>query len=178
MIELDVRDLTAISRATPGQCGSRSEAASVMMWRFHVAPRTKGEWVQDALVPVLEDRVEVEIVWDEPTPRTLEAHLNENKNVERAAEAVAIAIAHHLGFTVLGEIEQGSGSDWLMHPKGEHEGDFYKLEVSGIIRAKSESPARRLRKKVAQGRAGERDRPGMAVVVRFEDMLIVSETWR
>jgi hypothetical protein len=29
-----------------------------------------------------------------------------------------------------------------------------------------------------QARVGERERPGMAVVVRFEDMAILSEAWR
>ena len=94
------------------------------------------------------------------------------------AEAVAIALAHHLGFRVIGEAHHGSGSDWLMVPKGEPATDFYMLEVSGIIRKTSESPLGRLHAKVTQGREGDLGRPGMAVVVRFEDVRVLSETWR
>jgi hypothetical protein len=170
--------LTQISSATRGQLIARSEAASVMMWRFHPAGRTKAEWTRDALNPLLEDSVEVEILWDEPTRSMLGAHRNELKNVERAAEAIAIAIAAHLGFDVVGEAHHGSGSDWLMLPKGEPESDFYKLEVSGMILKSAESPAARLRAKVEQARRGDWNRPGMAAVVRFEDVRILSETWR
>jgi hypothetical protein len=178
VIVLNVRDLTAISAATRGQLVSRSEAASIIMWRFHAAPRTTGQWEQDALSSFLEDPVEVEILWDEPSRSTVESHRNELKNVERAAEAVAIALADHLGFKVLGETHHGSGSDWRMVPKGEPANDFYKLEVSGIIRTKSESPEGRLREKAAQGRSGDLQRPGVAVEVRFGDVRIRSEAWR
>lgn len=178
MIKLDVRDLSAISAATPGQLAARSEAASVMMWRFHVAPQTQGEWHPDALGPVRQSPVEVEVLWQEPTPSILEAHRNELKNVERAAEAVAIAVAAHLGFNVVGEAYHGSGSDWLMVPRSEPKNDFYKLEVSGMILKTSDNPEGRLREKVAQGRNGDMERPGMAVVVRFEDVRILSEKWR
>jgi hypothetical protein len=181
VIVLDVRDLTAFSAATPGQLMSRAEAVAVMMWRFHRAPETAGRW-QHRPPPspssAPSESAEVAVLWDEPTQETVESHRNELKNVERAAEAVAIALADHLGFRVLGEAHHGSGCDWLMVRKGEPTTDFYMLEVSGIIRKSSDKPSGRLREKLLQGREGDLMRPGMAVVVRFEDMRILSEMWQ
>lgn len=52
------------------------------------------------------------------------------------------------------------------------------MEVSGIDRKTSESPLGRLHAKVTQGREGDLGRPGITVVVRFEDVRVLSETWR
>jgi hypothetical protein len=103
---------------------------------------------------------------------------NDLKNTERGAEGLAIAIANHLGFNVVGEAYHSSGADLLVVPRGEPDNDFYKIEVSGMGEIGTESPASRLREKVAQALKGQLDRPGMAVVVRFADMRILSEEWR
>jgi hypothetical protein len=64
-------------------------------------------------------------------------------------------------------------------PRGEPLNDRYKLEVSGIARVHvGNDPATRLRVKVTQGIGGDLTRPGLAVVARFEDALILSESWR
>ena len=58
------------------------------------------------------------------------------------------------------------------------ENDYYKVEVSGMASVGDESPRTRLQKKVDQALKGQLARPGMAVVVRFADMRILSEGWR
>jgi hypothetical protein len=64
-------------------------------------------------------------------------------------------------------------------PRGEPLNDRYKLEVSGVARVHvGNDPATRLRVKVTQGIGGDLTRPGLAVVARFEDALILSESWR
>ena len=69
---------------------------------------------------------------------------------------------------------QGSGCDYLMVRRGEPENDFYKLEVSGTGEG---NLASRLKEKVAQGRGGDLDRPGAAVVVGFQEAKIFMEDW-
>ncbi len=66
----------------------------------------------------------------------------------------------------------------MVVPKGEPANDYYKLEVSGIARVNAEKPEGRLADKVDQATRGDYDRPGLAVVARFEDALILSEGWR
>lgn len=83
-----------------------------------------------------------------------------------------------LGFRVIGRAHQGSGSDWVIVPKEEPPNDYYKLEVSGMARVGAEAPEHRLAAKVKQGSRGDWERPGVVVVVRFDDVKILSETWR
>lgn len=172
MIELDVRDLTAFSAASPGQLATCAEAASVILHQFHSPPRTPGRWMRSG------DPVGVEVLWDQPAPQVLATYGNENDATEYAAYAVAIAVADRLGFEVLGRARQSSGSDWWMVPKGEPTNDYYRLEVSGIARINTEKPEHRLGVKIAQLKKADLRRPGVAVVARFEDMRILSETCR
>lgn len=170
MIELDVGDLTAVCKVARGQLMACSEAAAVMLWKFHAAPRTLGRWEQSG------DPVEVEVLWTEPDRALLPSYGNEKDATEYAAYAVAIAVANHLGFTVLGRTVQGSGADWFMVPKGEPTNDYYRLEVSGLARINPEKPEQRLAAKIAQLQKADLPRPGVAVVTRFEDLRILSET--
>ena len=171
MIVLDVRDLTACSVASRGQLLSCSEAASTMLWKFHVAPRALGRWQRDG------EAIDIEVLWDEPGRDVLETYTEERDATEYAAYAVAIALADHLGFTVLGRAHLGSGSDWLMYRRGEPRNDYYRMEVSGIARVNAEKPETRLSEKIVQLGLGDRIRPGVAVVTRFEDLRILSERW-
>lgn len=177
MIVLDVRDLSRFSSSSKALLTMCSECASVMLWKFHTAPRSQGSW--ESIVPfsLADDPVEITLLWDEPARETLESHCNENDALEYAAYAVAIALADHLGFKVLARVHQGSGADWLMVPRGEPRNDYYKLEVSGIARINAEKPESRLQTKVAQGSGGDLVRPGVAVVTRFEDIRVLSEAW-
>jgi hypothetical protein len=177
VIELDVRDLSAFSSATRALLTMCSECASVMLWQFHSSPRSLGYWEHDEKLSFLDDPIEVAVLWAEPGLDALESHNNEKDAKEYGAYAIAIAIADHLGFKVLGRTHQGSGTDWLMIRKGEPASDYYKLEVSGMGRINKEKPEARLRNKVDQGSGGDMQRPGIAVVARFEDLRILSEGW-
>lgn len=177
MISLDLRDLSAFSSSTRALLTACSEAASVMLWKFHRAPRSPGSWQHDGASVSAEGPVGIVLLWDEPGREVLESHGNEKDATEDGAYAIAIALADHLGFKVLGRTHQGSGTDWLMVRKGEPANDYYKLEVSGMARINKEKPEDRLRKKVAQGSGGDLQRPGVAIVARFEDLQIVSEAW-
>jgi hypothetical protein len=151
-----------------------------MLWKFHKPPRTLGQWENDdgKLASWLVEPAEVELVWDGPGQEILESYGNEIDATEDAAYAVAIALADHLGFKVVKRAHQGSGTDWLMIRKGEPANDWYKLEVSGMARMNKERPESRLEGKVVQGSGGDLQRPGVAVVVRFQDAKIFSEAWR
>lgn len=177
MIELDLRDLSAFSSSTRALLTACSEAASVMLWKFHSSPRSPGRWEREVTLSCPEGPVEVAVLWDDPAPEALVSYGNEKDATEYGAYAIAIALADHLGFKVLGRTHQGSGTDWLMVRKSEPANDYYRLEVSGIARINKEKPKGRLDKKVAQGRGGDMQRPGVAVVARFEDLQIVSESW-
>ena len=88
---------------------------------------------------------------------------------------MAIATVHELGYAVLRRTRQGSGCDYLMVRRGEPENDFLKLEVSGTGDG---NPVSRLKEKVSQGKSGDLQRPGMAVVVGFKAAQIHVEEWK
>jgi hypothetical protein len=177
VIELDLRDLSAFSSSTRAVLTACSEAAAVMLWKFHKAPRSPGSWHHTEASAQHDDPVDIALLWDVPGREVLASHGNEKDATEDGAYAIAIALADRLGFRVIGRTHQGSGTDWLMIRKGEPANDYYKLEVSGLARINKEKPVDRLQKKVTQGSGGDMQRPGVAVVVRFEDIQILSEAW-
>jgi hypothetical protein len=180
MIRLDLRDLSPFCSATMSHflLGYCSSAASAVIWRFHDASKSvQGTWEQRAAGAVATS-IEVELTWDAPTEDILQTHANQKDATEYAAYAVAFAIADALGFKVIGRAHQGSGADWIMVRKGEPANDYYKLEVSGMAEIGTQTPASRLAEKLAQGRGGDRKRPGVAVVARFEDVRVLSEAWQ
>jgi len=62
--------------------------------------------------------------------------------------------------------------------KGEPSNDYYRLEVSGMAAINQEKPEQRLARKMEQLRGGDLPRPGIAVVIRFEDVRVLSEVTR
>lgn len=188
MITLDVRDPGAFAASRSVMYTALAEAARVMLWKFHDVPppNTHGTWTLESniewigRIPVFNEAREeqVEIAWEAPTEADQAAHANELDATEFAAYAVALAVADQLGFRILARMQHGSGADWVMVPRGEPANDYYKLEVSGMARIGAERPEARLRAKREQGSGGDYNRPGLAVVVRFEDATVLSETWR
>ena len=176
MIVLDVRDLKAYSSASRTKLSLCSESASVVLWRFHTPPRTEGKWQHCSHAANPANHAEdAAVVWNEPSKEQLETYGNAKEATEMGAYAIALAVADQLGFTVLGRAGQTSGSDWVMIRKGEPSNDYYRLEVSGMAAIGYEKPEQRLARKLEQLRAGDLQRPGIAVVVRFEDVRVISE---
>jgi hypothetical protein len=175
VIVLRLHDLSRCAVYESAAFETLAEAARVLLWRFHGVPppNTSGEWKHDASSKA------VALEWRAPSPGDQAANANEVDAVEDAAYAVAIAVAGELGFRVLGRVHHGSGADWLLVLDGEPQNDYYKLEVSGIAKVSRENkPKNRLSQKVRQGSSGDFERPGLAVVARFEDALILSQSWR
>ncbi len=170
-IHLDLTRLGEVSYLSPNVVAYLAEAASVMFDLYHPAPPppTLGVLVRSA------EEVPLAVGWSEPTTQQRESHLNEKDAPEDGACAVAIATVHELGYTVVRRTRQGSGCDYLMVPRGEPENDFLKLEVSGTGEG---SLAGRLTGKVAQGKGGDLQRPGMAVVVSFKAARVLVEEWK
>ncbi len=176
MIVLDVRNLKDYSSSSRAKLSLCSESAAVTLWRFHTPPRTEGKWLhRDHANEQANRSDDTTVVWNEPSMQLLETYGNAKEATEMGAYAVALAVADQLGFTVLGRAGQTSGSDWIMIRKGEPSNDYYRLEVSGMAAIGQEKPEQRLARKVEQLRAGDLQRPGIAIVVRFEDVRIVSE---
>lgn len=176
MTLLNLRNPSAFADCASAEFGTFAEAARVMLARFHETPppNTSGAWTHDGGTAQV-----VEFDWEAPSHDDQRAHANEIDATEDAGYAVAMAIADQLGFIVIGRLHHGSGADWWLRPRGEPENDRYKLEVSGIARTSaSNTPAARLQAKVKQGLGGDLSRPGLAVVVRFEDASVLSESWR
>ncbi len=175
MTVLDLEDTPRFATFTSAELATYVEAARVMLWTFHSVPppNTMGNWAHEAT------RQAVELAWREPSTDDQLAHANEIDATEDAAYALAFAVAHQLGYAIVGRLHHGSGADWIMVLRGEPRNDYTKLEVSGIARTRdSNAPHVRLRIKVKQGSGGDYNRPGIAVVARFEDALILSEGWK
>jgi hypothetical protein len=167
---IDLRELTQASRLSPAVLASLAESASVMLDVYHRAPPppTPGKLVRRG------HTTPVDIVWEKPTDQQRETHANEKDAAEDGGAAIAIAVVRALGYVVVRRTRQGSGCDYLMVREGEPENDFHKLEVSGTGTG---NLASRLREKVAQGKGGDLDRPGAAVVVGFKAAKILVEEW-
>lgn len=168
-VHLDLARLGDVCHLSPTLVACLAEAASVMFDLYHPAPPTPGILVQSGRnVPVI-------LGWSKPTDQQRASHQNEKDAPEDGACAVAIATVHELGYAVVRRTRQGSGCDYLMVPRGEPDNDFLKLEVSGTGDG---NPTGRLKEKVAQGKGGDLQRPGMAVVVGFKAAEIHVEEWK
>ena len=171
---LDLKSLVEKNSVSPCLLLSHAEAASVMLWKFKHAPEgTAGEWARDSA-----GAVDFTLVWVGASDSLLNTYGNEKDATEEGAYAVAIALVNAIGFKVIARTFQGSHCDWVMVPTGEPANDYHKLEVSGMARAGREMPEARLAEKVEQGSGGDWERPGTAVVVRFEDVRVLSKDWR
>src|SRR4051812_34395427 len=166
--DANLMDLARICALTPALVSMWSEAATVMLFKFHQVPPPK-----TPMVLAWDDgRCLLHLHWIQPAVRALESHANEKDATESAAYAVAIAAANHNGYVVRRRAHQGSGADLLMVRRGEPDNDFVKLEVSGIARGGGLET--RVSKKTEQVAGGDLARPGVALVVHFEAAEIVA----
>lgn len=165
---LDLSRLAGICGLSQGLREALVEAARVMLTRHRHTPPSLGQWARSG-------RSEpIRVVWELPDAMMIESHANEKDATEDGAYALAISAMASLGFRVRGRTAQGSGSDWWM-VQPDHPDVLLKLEVSGI--SEGGSPGTRLVQKTQQGRGGLLRRPGIAVVIRFQDVKVWSEEW-
>lgn len=173
MLVLDLRSVSQYATIRSAVFSAKTEAASVMLWKFY-SPNTKadGTWRHCT------QEQPVQLQWENPERDLLAAHSNELDATEDGAYAIAMAIANQLGFKIVARAHHGSGADWILARNGEPVNDYYKLEVSGMARMSAESPEHRLKEKLEQIQRGDYDRPGLAVVTRFEDACVLSGEWQ
>lgn len=166
----DLDNLDAICDVSPRKLASYAEGAAVMLARFDHPTPAAGSWQHDGGAAQA-----VEVRWSRPCSATIDSYGDLRDEARDGAYAIAMAVADAAGFRVRGRIPQGTGADWWMVPKQGRANDIYKLEVSGI--AEKGSPGYILARKKEQGSGGSLDRPGLAVVVRFSNVQIGSESW-
>ncbi len=165
-------DLTALPRTITQlselRVASYAEAASVMLDRFHRAPPppTPAQVIHDA------DARDACVHWHEPDDRQRSSHANDIDAPEEGAYALAFAAVTALGYVVRCRARHGSGSDWVLTRAGEPDNDYWKLEVSGIAARDDGEFRARLQKKLGQVAGGDLRRPGLAVVVRFSEVVV------
>lgn len=169
-LTLDLRAASAAHALTPSVWGAWSEAAAVTLERFHAAPPPP---VQCAIALPEERNVEARLAWRPTNDRCRRSHANEIDATEWGAYAIATVAAHAVdGWRIVGRTAHASGADiWMQRPSDPPD-EMVRLEVSGMAAGKDASAAStlraRFREKIDQLGAGDRSRPGIAIVVGFE----------
>lgn len=172
MLDLDLTTLAVRADSiSPYLVATYVEAASVVLEKLHTVPPHQANytWHQDATA-----RNGV-LTWLEVDDRTRRTHGNNKDATEYGAYAVAIAAMTARGYRLLGRLHQGSGADYYMVKDGEPEENYIKLEVSGIF--SNGDLFARLREKIEQGGGGNLRRPGVAVVVKFQQPAVAVGGW-
>jgi hypothetical protein len=148
-----------------------SEAASICLQRHHVAPafiniRHKSELIATA-------------IWEEPGDSTRRAWANEIDATEAGAYCLALAaIEVSDGLVAYARAETHTGADYYLGQAGTDFDDLensHRLEVSGISLADESKINARLRRKVAQAKAGRSNLPAIAAVVGFSSKTVLME---
>lgn len=171
-LTLDVRQLSACSRLSPGVCAYLSEAASVVLASFHVPPPPP----TPAAVFRGEARHDAVLLWEAPDAVQQSSHANELEVVRDGACAIAVAAVYaEGGYLVRKRPRHGSGADYLMTRVGDDADNFVRLEVSGTARGDAVELRARLAQKRVQLREGRDPAPGIAVVVAFKDAIVRME---
>lgn len=170
-LDLDLTRLPRIWNLDEGLLAVCVRSAAVMLQRFHDRPPAPGRVVRNQDTERIAD-----VNWRVPTEVEQRSFLNHKDATEDGAYAVAFAVAHALErYVVVMRAEQLTGCDYLLVREGEPENDFVKLEVSGLATGTDGEVRERLREKVGQVGGGTLVRPGLAVVVRFERVMVVTE---
>lgn len=168
MLNLDLREGDAAHDLTPALWASWTEAAAVTFERFHDGPP------QACLVDRgLGGEDEATLHWRRADERAQRSHANTIDATEVGAYAVATLVVHALdGWRVIARTPTESGADLWIARESDGPDAQVRLEVSGVAegqgRAGVQAVRTRLKQKVAQLAAGNRDEPGIAVVVGFQ----------
>ncbi|MBL8973925.1 MAG: hypothetical protein JNK56_25260 [Myxococcales bacterium] len=158
-ISIDLANPTFPWRLSRALLASHSEAAAVMLDRFHTSPA-------EGTLSVHGLERHLTMQWSTPTGPQHAAHANTLDATEHGAYAVAFAVVHAAQrYVVVRRAEHGTGADFLLVREGDPEREFIALEVSGIARSTSGFKSR-LEAKLQQVHHG------LAVVVCFEDAAV------
>lgn len=144
------------------------EAARVCLDRHHSSPELF-EITDD------EDKITVQVVWDETNHREKGAWANNDDATRDGAYACAIAATELTRrLFAVSRAETKTGADYYLAPAGkviEDLEDCIRLEVSGTDLDES-SVRSRLKQKVKQAEIGDSNLPAIAAVVGFKVKLI------
>lgn len=116
--------------------------------------------------------------WTPPSQLLQAAWNNAIDATEAAAYGVALAaIEITAGLYAIYRAETQSGADYYLAPEGVEAEDLenlIRLEVSGIDRASPQTIAARLKQKLNQLKDGKSNTPGIASIVAFDQLAVVS----
>jgi hypothetical protein len=147
------------------------EAAAICLQRHHSAPADINIKHNDELVATAK--------WEEPDESSLRAWANEIDATEAGAYGLALAAVEVSdGFVAYARAETRTGADYYLGQAGADLDDLensHRLEVSGISLADEAKINARLRRKVAQAKAGSSNLPAIAAVVGFSNKTVLME---
>jgi len=148
-----------------------SEAAAICLQRHHTAPAEINIKHKDELIATA--------MWDKPDDSTLRAWANEIDATEAGAYGLALAAVEVSdGLVALARAETRTGADYYLGQAGTDLDDLensHRFEVSGISLADETKINTRLRRKVAQAKAGRSNLPAIAAVVGFSNKTVLME---
>jgi hypothetical protein len=155
---------------TPSIAGSYQEAASVCLSRHHTSP---------AKIRLSDNGKElvVELAWEAPDQRTLDAWANATDATEGGAYGCVIAAVEVLRSRyAVRRAETGTGADYYVGPMGSGQSDLedcLRLEVSGVGNGEDREVSKRLLEKIRQAQQGDSSLPAIAGVIGFSAKLLM-----
>lgn len=156
---------------SPGVGMSYKEAASVCLDRHHTSPATFS--VRDNMATSAADTL-----WTPPDSTLMHAWANEIDTTEAGGYAIALAAVELMrGLVAIRRAETRTGADYYLGLPGASPDDLetaIRLEISGSAAGSLSSLETRLKQKMSQTEAGDSNLPAMAVVVGFEQLVVLS----
>ena len=147
------------------------EAAAVCLQRHHSNPIDINIKHINELVATAK--------WDQPDETSIRAWANEIDATEAGAYGVALAAVEVCdGLVAYARAETRTGADYYLGQAGTDLSDLecsHRFEVSGISLADEAKINTRLRRKIAQVKAGSSNLPAIAAVVGFSTKTVLME---
>jgi hypothetical protein len=148
-----------------------SEAAAICLQRHHSAPAEVNIKHTEELIATAH--------WVEPDDSSRRAWTNEIDATEAGAYGMALAAVEISdGLVAYARAETRTGADYYLGQAGFDLDDLensHRFEVSGISLADETKINARLRRKVAQAKAGRSNLPAIAAVVGFSSKTVLIE---
>ena len=145
-------------------CQAYADAAGVCFSRHHIAP-------VDLRIVNHKETYSREIGWEKPDEQTLRSWANKDDATRDAAYSVSLSIIEaKFGLLALSRADTKTGADYYVGYAGDTDlENAFRLEVSGTDKGDSSKIRSRLREKVDQLRKGNSSKPGIAVVIGFQE---------